>query len=163
VRRSFTGPELNSRLVEARKIRAWCRFNSFSEYAPRTNPETKKKDVVWFALDDEAADNLRWHLDRVQRRPRYQVETGSRSAIRLWGRSGRSWCETDEHGTDRETLILDLISGQYNSPVRIVAFNTVEGWSRDVTVDIADEPQHRDSVRQRRETKKQSNHATLVA
>jgi putative SOS response-associated peptidase YedK len=28
-------------------------FNSFAEYAPETNPETKKKDVVWFALDDD--------------------------------------------------------------------------------------------------------------
>ena len=59
------------------------------------------------------------------------------------GRSGRSWCEIDEHCTDRETLIRDLMSGQYNSPVRIVAFNTVEGWSRDVTVDIADELRRR--------------------
>src|ERR1700756_2832523 len=25
-------------------------FNSFAEYAPEPNPETKKKDVVWFAL-----------------------------------------------------------------------------------------------------------------
>jgi putative SOS response-associated peptidase YedK len=28
-------------------------FNSFAEYAPEPNPETKKKDVVWFALDDD--------------------------------------------------------------------------------------------------------------
>jgi putative SOS response-associated peptidase YedK len=27
--------------------------NSFAEYAPALNPETKKKDVVWFALDDD--------------------------------------------------------------------------------------------------------------
>jgi putative SOS response-associated peptidase YedK len=26
-------------------------FNSFAEYAPEPNPETKKKDVVWFALN----------------------------------------------------------------------------------------------------------------
>jgi putative SOS response-associated peptidase YedK len=26
--------------------------NSFAEYAPDPNPETKKKDVVWFALDE---------------------------------------------------------------------------------------------------------------
>src|SRR6266851_854746 len=26
--------------------------NSFAEYAPEPNPETKKKDVVWFALND---------------------------------------------------------------------------------------------------------------
>ena len=27
-------------------------FNSFAEYAPEPNPETKKKDVVWFAVDE---------------------------------------------------------------------------------------------------------------
>jgi hypothetical protein len=27
-------------------------FNSFAEYAPEPNPETKKKDVVWFAIND---------------------------------------------------------------------------------------------------------------
>ena len=26
-------------------------FNSFAEYAPEPNPETEKKDVVWFALN----------------------------------------------------------------------------------------------------------------
>jgi hypothetical protein len=34
---------------------------------------------------------------------------------------------------DRTTLIQDLLDGQYDDPVRIVAFNTAEGWSRDVT------------------------------
>jgi putative SOS response-associated peptidase YedK len=28
-------------------------FNSFAEYAPEPNPQTKKKDVVWFALNDD--------------------------------------------------------------------------------------------------------------
>jgi hypothetical protein len=32
-----------------------------------------------------------------------------------------------------------LLEGQYENPVRIVAFNTAVGWSRDVTLDIADE------------------------
>ena len=27
--------------------------NSFAEYSPEPNPETKKKDVVWFALNDD--------------------------------------------------------------------------------------------------------------
>lgn len=40
--RGWLKPE-NRRLVPA---------NSFAEYAPETNPETKKKDVVWFALDE---------------------------------------------------------------------------------------------------------------
>jgi putative SOS response-associated peptidase YedK len=41
--------------------RAWMKpenrclvpFNSFTEYAPEANAETKKKDVVWFALNDD--------------------------------------------------------------------------------------------------------------
>jgi putative SOS response-associated peptidase YedK len=28
-------------------------FNSFAEYALEPNPETKRKDVVWFALNDD--------------------------------------------------------------------------------------------------------------
>ena len=55
------------------------------------------------------------------------------------GRLGRAWRETDEEGTDREMLIRDLMHGKYIHPVRIVAFNSAEGWSRDVTMDIADE------------------------
>ena len=60
-----------------------------------------------------------------------------------FGRLGRAWRETDEDATDRETLILNLLSGEYKNPVRIVAFNTTERWSRDVTVAIADELRRR--------------------
>ena len=60
-----------------------------------------------------------------------------------FGLLGRAWCETDEEGTDRETLIRRLLEDQYSHPVCIVAFNTAEGWSRDVTVDIADELRRR--------------------
>jgi hypothetical protein len=28
-------------------------FNSFAEYAPEANPHTRKKDVVWLALNDD--------------------------------------------------------------------------------------------------------------
>jgi len=55
------------------------------------------------------------------------------------GRLGRAWPETDEKHTDRETLITDLMTGQYSNPVRVVAFNTAEGWSRDMSEEIADE------------------------
>ena len=60
-----------------------------------------------------------------------------------FGRKGCSWRETDADSADRETLIRDLVEGQYNFPIRIVAFNTAEGWSRDVTMDIADELRRR--------------------
>ena len=46
--------------------------------------------------------------------------------------------------TDRETVIRNLISGEYSNPVRIVAFNTDKGWSRDVTAEIAREIRDRD-------------------
>jgi hypothetical protein len=56
-----------------------------------------------------------------------------------FGSLGRAWRETDEMGTNRAWMIRNLLDDQYENPVRIVAFNTAEGWSRDVTVDIADE------------------------
>ena len=59
------------------------------------------------------------------------------------GRLGCSWREASADSVDRETLIRDLVDGQYTHPVRIVAFNTAEGWSRDVTVDLADELRRR--------------------
>ena len=40
-------------------------------------------------------------------------------------------------GDDFETVIRDLLDGQYNS------FNTTEGWSRDVSEDVARELQQR--------------------
>jgi len=60
-----------------------------------------------------------------------------------FGRLGRVWPETDEAGTDRVWMIRSLLEGQYVNPVRIVAFNIAEGWSRDVTLDIADELRRR--------------------
>jgi hypothetical protein len=60
-----------------------------------------------------------------------------------FGRIGCSWRETDVESADRESLIRDLVDGQYSKPMRIVAFNTTEGWARDVTVDIADELRRR--------------------
>ena len=52
---------------------------------------------------------------------------------------GRVWRETDEERTDRETVITDLMDGQYSAPARVVAFNSAEGWSRDVSQDLADD------------------------
>ncbi|MCA6108080.1 hypothetical protein [Bradyrhizobium cenepequi] len=52
-------------------------------------------------------------------------------------RSGPAWRETDEGETDYRTLIGDLLAGQYDEPLRVVAFNPVEGWSRDASEDVA--------------------------
>jgi len=55
-----------------------------------------------------------------------------------FGPIGPAYREADEEASDRETIIRNMMSGQYN-PVRVVAFNTAEGWSRDVTSEIARE------------------------
>jgi hypothetical protein len=34
-------------------------------------------------------------------------------------------------------VVNNISDGEYSNPVRVVAFNTAEGWSRDVTEDIA--------------------------
>jgi hypothetical protein len=60
-----------------------------------------------------------------------------------FGEAGRVFRETDIAHTDLETVITDLMAGQYNSPVRIVAFNTAEKWSDDVSEDVAREIQRR--------------------
>ena len=54
-----------------------------------------------------------------------------------FGQLGRAYVETDEAKADEKTVVSDIISSQYSNPVRVVAFNTAEGWSRDVTEDIA--------------------------
>jgi hypothetical protein len=60
-----------------------------------------------------------------------------------FGELGRIWREIDVEATDLETVITDLLDGQYNSPVRVIGFNTAEGWSRDVSEDIAHEIRRR--------------------
>jgi hypothetical protein len=51
----------------------------------------------------------------------------------------RVFRETEEAAADREAVIQDIVSGHYKKPVRLIAFNTAEGWARDVTQDIARE------------------------
>ena len=60
-----------------------------------------------------------------------------------FGDLGRVWRETGVEATDLETVITDLLNGQYNNPVRVIGFNTAEGWSRDVSEDIAHEVRRR--------------------
>ena len=54
--------------------------------------------------------------------------------------------ETDGERTDLETVITDLMSGQFNDPVRVVAFNTAERSAQDVSKDIALEIQSRSDI-----------------
>ena len=57
--------------------------------------------------------------------------------IDRFGKFSSVHCETEVERTDREAVITDLMSGQFNDPIRVVAFNTLEHWSEDVSNDIA--------------------------
>jgi hypothetical protein len=65
------------------------------------------------------------------------------------GRLGRVWREADYEATDFETVVTDLLQGQYKNPIGIFAFNTAEGWSRDVSAHIAAELRRRCDVQLR--------------
>ena len=66
-----------------------------------------------------------------------------------FGNAGRAYRETDEQQASFETIVDDLLTGQFNNPVRVIAFNTAEGWSRDVSEDVAREVTKRLAARGR--------------
>jgi hypothetical protein len=51
--------------------------------------------------------------------------------------------ETEVERTDVETVITDLMSGQFNDPICVVAFNTLEHWLRNISEEVALEIQTR--------------------
>jgi hypothetical protein len=54
-----------------------------------------------------------------------------------FGPSGRAYVETDPAQADASTIVRNLVGGQYNRPLRVVALNVEEGWVRDVSQLIA--------------------------
>jgi hypothetical protein len=56
---------------------------------------------------------------------------------------GSACRETEAERTDLETVITDLMSGQFNDPARVVAFNTLEHWLQNISEEIALEIQTR--------------------
>ena len=57
--------------------------------------------------------------------------------------SGCVWRAADARKTDLEAMIADLMAGQYRDARRVIAFNTDEHWSKDVSRDVAYEFQRR--------------------
>ena len=55
------------------------------------------------------------------------------------GKLGRVYREVAEERAEKSTVIRDISEGQYHNPVRVVGLKTADGWSRDVTADIARE------------------------
>jgi putative SOS response-associated peptidase YedK len=85
-------PVTNIRNSSSPRWRGWFKpenrclvpFNSFAEYAPEPNPETKKKDVVWFAInDDRPLTCFAGIWTEFQGRARNEIEADSGDAQRL--------------------------------------------------------------------------------
>ena len=74
---------------------------------------------------------------------------GSHASAAAGRPRGRAYCETDVEATDLETVIQDLLDGQYSNPVRVVSFNTAEGWSRDISANVAGELRRRCDLQMR--------------
>ena len=62
------------------------------------------------------------------------------------GGQGSLGQETECERPDAETTIADLLSGKFGDPVRVIAFNTLEHWSDDVSPEIAREIQTRSDI-----------------
>jgi hypothetical protein len=54
-----------------------------------------------------------------------------------FGRSGLAYVETDPAEADATTIVRALLRGLYDRPLRVIAVNAEEGWSRDVSEAIA--------------------------
>lgn len=78
------------------------------------------------------------------------VLTGTEETVYLvedcLGSLGCVWREADVDKTDLETVIIDLLAGEYRDPQRVIAFNPVEHWSEDLSEDVAREIQCRSDL-----------------
>jgi hypothetical protein len=46
-------------------------------------------------------------------------------------------------------IIMGMLEGQYSNPVRVVGFNTAEGWSKDVSAEVAHAVRYRCDLQMR--------------
>jgi hypothetical protein len=73
----------------------------------------------------------------------YGADQTAYSVVDSFGTNGKVYRETEVERTDLETIIDDFMTGQFNDPIRVVAFNTLEHWSDDVSSVVATEIQTR--------------------
>jgi hypothetical protein len=59
------------------------------------------------------------------------------------GPPGPVWAEADFEATGFEPVVMDLLTGRYTKPVRVVVFNVAGGWCRDASVEVAHELRRR--------------------
>jgi hypothetical protein len=66
-----------------------------------------------------------------------QIDADIHLVLCDFGKLGRAYVETDPDHADEATTVRSILEGQYDRPLRVIAFNPIEGWCRDVSEDIA--------------------------
>jgi hypothetical protein len=64
--------------------------------------------------------------------PEHQSDVTVHIVLDDFGNSGRAYRETAEEAADFNTVVDDLMAGQFNNPIRVIAFNLSEGWFKRV-------------------------------
>jgi hypothetical protein len=73
----------------------------------------------------------------------YGADQTAYLVVDSFGAKGSVYREAEVERTDLEAVIDDLLAGQFNNPVRVIAFNTLEHWAEDVSAPVAVEIQAR--------------------
>jgi hypothetical protein len=73
----------------------------------------------------------------------YGADQTAYLVVDSFGAKGSVYREAEVERADLEAVIGDFLSGQFNNPLRVVAFNTLEHWAEDVSAPIAEEIQAR--------------------
>jgi hypothetical protein len=82
-------------------------------------------------------------MSRTGRNVPYGADETAYLVVDRLGRLGGVDREIEVERADIETIIADLVAGQFNEPVRVIAYNTLEHWSQDISEDVALEIQSR--------------------
>jgi hypothetical protein len=53
--------------------------------------------------------------------------------------AGNTRRETEVERPELDAVMAELLAGQYSAPVRVIAFNTLEHWRRDISKEVAEE------------------------
>jgi hypothetical protein len=85
------------------------------------------------------AINANWTLSIVP----HGADQTVHIVVDSFGGSGTVYRETEVEQADLEAIVCEFLTGQFNDPARVIAFNTLEHWSEDVSEDIAAEIQSR--------------------
>jgi hypothetical protein len=81
--------------------------------------------------------------DRIDQTVPYGADQTLYLVVDGFGQQGAACQERAIERTDLEAVVADLLSGTFPDPIRVVAFNTLEHWSNDLSIDIAREIQSR--------------------